>query len=116
LVRERKLTCKAARQLFRLSVKQMTLRIFDFDHGLFPLAVAPRPAPAQRQLAQALAVREYAAAPAQSRTALWKRLRLDYHYPLDFAAFAAALESYRAGRYRAPARIAAATRPRDRQG
>lgn len=107
LVREQKLTCRVARQLFRMSVKQMTLRCFDFDHGVFHLAVAPRPDPKQRQIAQALAIRQYAHNPAQSWTALWRRLRLDYHYPLDFGAFASILRSYRAGRYEVPRGIAA---------
>lgn len=100
LLHERKITYKAARYLFRMSVKQTTLRVFDLDHGLLHLATGPRPGPAERHIAQALAIREYAAAPGLSLTALWKRLRLNYAYPLDYGAFASIIRSYRAGRYK----------------
>lgn len=100
LLRERKTTYKAAKRLFRMSVKQTTLRVFDLDNGLFHLATRPRPGPAERHIAQALAIREFAAAPGQSLTELWKRLRLNYQYPLDYGTFHSIIRSYRAGRYK----------------
>jgi hypothetical protein len=99
LLRENKITYKQARKLFRLTAKGITLRCFDFDNDLLELATGPRPGPKERQKYQALAVREYAAAPKQSLTALWKRLRREHRYPLDFAAFTAIIRSFAAGRY-----------------
>lgn len=107
LLRGRKITYKAARRLFRLSAKQITLRLFDLDNGLFHLATGPRTGPADRRIVQALAIREYAAAPGQSLTALWKRLRLTYAYPLDYPALVAIVLSYRTGRYKLRAGVPA---------
>ncbi|MET4149086.1 MULTISPECIES: hypothetical protein [unclassified Bradyrhizobium] len=98
LLRERKITRKAAHKLFRLSPTQLTLRVFDLDNGLFHLALAPPPSPAERYAAQALALREFVAAPTRSWAPLWRRLRLDYHYPLDFPAFASLIQRHLDGR------------------
>lgn len=105
LLAEDKIPFKTARALFRLTRRTITLYIFDLDNGLFHLATAPHPGPKERQMAQALAIREYAASPGSGPVALWKRLRLDFHYPLEFDAFRSILFSYVAGRYRQPAGI-----------
>jgi hypothetical protein len=102
LLHERKITCKVARKLFGLSPVPMTLRVFDLDNGTFHLPIAPPPGFEERRAAQALALREFAAAPRQSWTRLWKRLRLDFHYPLDFPAFASLLHRYVVARRRRP--------------
>jgi hypothetical protein len=88
LLLERKITYKRAQKLFRLTNKAITLRCFDFDNGLFHLAIAPRPGFEERRIALALAQREYGVEPGQSLTTLWKKLRLNYHYPVDYPNFA----------------------------
>jgi hypothetical protein len=99
LLGKHKITYKAAKKLFRLTTKGLTLRVFDFDNGLLDLATGPRPGPKERQIHQALAIREYAAEPGRGLTALWKRLRVQYRYPLDYPAFAAIIRNFMQGRY-----------------
>lgn len=100
LLAEGKITYKAVRPLFRLTTKQVTLRVFDLDNGVLHLATGRRPTPRERQLAQVLALREYAASPGQSLTGLWKRLRLAYAYPLDYPALGSIVRNFVAGRHK----------------
>ncbi len=100
LLADKKIDFKLPRKLFKLTAKGVTLRCFDFDKGTLHLATGPRPDLDARREARALAAHARRQHPKMGLTELWKKLRVDYHYPMDYANFAGVIRSFDAGKHK----------------